>query len=444
MANGSVTGPTDDRGYYIKLTWSSSVVATPANTSSVTATLTLHTTVPGRYFSNWTISNNIKSNTVTWGTAQSKQYSISNPTSTTERSVVLYTFTRNVTHDADGNKTIDWEGNMSLSGTNTFLPRSPKQVTTTATLDYIAPPVTTYTVSFDDDNTNNPNPANQTVNSGSTFTFPSAGTKTGYSYLWYLGGDTNTTGYSGGATSAAVTSNQSWKAVWFANSYTLTYDVNGGNALDPSDKAVTYNSAIGTLPTPTRSGFSFNGWFTAVSGGSQVTSTTTYATDGDSTIYARWTANSPTWTDETISSPITIDRDISGYSDRTVSAANATSYSITHVSGPQSTTNWLSINNSGQLSGSTNIVGTYRFFITATSAGGSVNSNTLSIVVNYPGKRVNTSLVTVPFEFARRYVGPFATTTDANGNTITADSSGYVPITRMRKWNGSSWENITN
>lgn len=440
MASGSFESAIDSRGYYIRLDWSSTVVASPANTSSVTATLTLISTKPGFYFSNWTLSNNIRSNGVIWGTAQSKQYSISNPTTTTPRSVQLYTFTRNVTHDSDGNKSIAWEGNLTVPSTSTFTPITPKSVSGTAFLDYIAPPITTYTVSFDDDNTSNPNPSSLTVNAGSTFTFPSAGTKTGYYYFWY---NPSFGYYNGGSTSPQVNSNQSWTAVWFANEYTLYYDANGGS-VSPSFKTVTYNSTIGTLPTPTRSGFSFNGWFTSPSGGSQVTSSTTYGTAGDSTIYARWTANSPTWSDETISSPITIDRNISGYPDRTVSAVNATSYSITHVSGPQSTTNWLSINSSGQLSGSTNIVGTYRFFITATSAGGSANSNNLSIVVNYPGKRVNTSLVTVPFEFARRYVGPFATTTDANGNTITADSSGYVPITRMRKWNGSSWENITN
>ncbi len=440
MASGSFESAIDSRGYYIRLDWSSTVVASPANTSSVTATLTLISTKPGFYFSSWTLSNNIKSNGAIWGTAQSKQYSIANPTTTTPRSVQLYTFTRNVTHDSDGNKTIAWEGNLTVPSTASYTPITPKSVSGTAFLDYIAPPITSYTITFDDDNTSNPNPSSLTVNAESTFTFPSAGTKTGYYYEWY---NPSFGYYSGGSTSPTVNSNQSWTAIWFANQYTLYYDANGGS-VSPSSKTVTYNSTIGTLPTPTRSGFSFNGWFTSPSGGSQVTSNTTYATAGDSFIYARWTANSPTWSDETISSPITIDRDISTYPDRTVSATNATSYSITHVSGPQSTTSWLSINSSGQLSGSTNIVGTYRFFITATSVGGSVNSNTLSIVVDYTGKRVNTSLITVPFEFARRYVGPFVNTTDANGNTITADSSGYVPITRMRKWNGSSWENITN
>jgi uncharacterized repeat protein (TIGR02543 family) len=51
-------------------------------------------------------------------------------------------------------------------------------------------------------------------------------------------------------------------------------------------KYVTAGSTYGELPTPTREGYIFVGWYTAVSGGSQVTSTSTYTTD---TLYAHWT-----------------------------------------------------------------------------------------------------------------------------------------------------------
>ena len=53
----------------------------------------------------------------------------------------------------------------------------------------------------------------------------------------------------------------------------------------------TYGSTYGTLPTPTRSGYTFKGWFTAEEGGSQVSSSTQIT--GNTTWYARWEKNAP-------------------------------------------------------------------------------------------------------------------------------------------------------
>lgn len=70
----------------------------------------------------------------------------------------------------------------------------------------------------------------------------------------------------------------------------VTFDETGGSAV--SDKYVYYGSSrtYGTLPTPTRSGYTFNGWFTASSGGTQITSSTVVTTTSISqTLYAQWT-----------------------------------------------------------------------------------------------------------------------------------------------------------
>ena len=55
-------------------------------------------------------------------------------------------------------------------------------------------------------------------------------------------------------------------------------------------KIVTYGSTYGSLPTPARTGYTFNGWYTAPTGGSKVTSSTTVNTTGNRILYARWTA----------------------------------------------------------------------------------------------------------------------------------------------------------
>jgi uncharacterized repeat protein (TIGR02543 family) len=68
--------------------------------------------------------------------------------------------------------------------------------------------------------------------------------------------------------------------------HTVTFDGQNGKA--KTTKAVTPGKTVGTLPTPTRTGYTFNGWFTAKSGGTKVT--TSYKPTKDVTLYAQWTA----------------------------------------------------------------------------------------------------------------------------------------------------------
>ena len=78
-------------------------------------------------------------------------------------------------------------------------------------------------------------------------------------------------------------------AQWTANEYTLTFDANGGSLGTQSPtKAVTYDSAVGILPVPTRTGYTYGGWHM---GGEEITAETIYQTAGDATATAYWTAN---------------------------------------------------------------------------------------------------------------------------------------------------------
>ena len=67
--------------------------------------------------------------------------------------------------------------------------------------------------------------------------------------------------------------------------YTITFDSRGGSSV--SSKTINAGSSLGTLTTPTYSGYTFNGWYTAASGGTQVTSST--VPTGNTTYYAHWT-----------------------------------------------------------------------------------------------------------------------------------------------------------
>ena len=72
--------------------------------------------------------------------------------------------------------------------------------------------------------------------------------------------------------------------------YPITFDANAnGVTVSPASMTVTLGSAYGTLPAPTRTGgYTFDGWYTAKTGGTKITDTTTVSTAHGTTLYAHW------------------------------------------------------------------------------------------------------------------------------------------------------------
>lgn len=145
-----------------------------------------------------------------------------------------------------------------------------------------------YTLTYDVNGGNALSPDHKSVTYNTTYGELPTPTKTGYTFAgWYTqatGGDAVTSYTVMGADDVTI------HAHWTINNYTLTYNVNGGNALSPDHKSVTYNTAYGELPTPTRTGYTFAGWYTLIVGGTTVSNSTVMGAD-DVTIYAHWTAN---------------------------------------------------------------------------------------------------------------------------------------------------------
>lgn len=153
-----------------------------------------------------------------------------------------------------------------------------------------------YTATFNGNGGNIPTPSTITKEYNAALgTLPTC-SRTGYTFLgWY-------TASSGGtkiSTTTVVTKDITYYAQWSINSYTLTFNPNGGT-VTPTSKDLEYNSAYGTLPTPTRASdaqytYTFAGWYTAATGGTQVTATTKMAAK-DTTVYAHWTSNTRSYT----------------------------------------------------------------------------------------------------------------------------------------------------
>ena len=73
------------------------------------------------------------------------------------------------------------------------------------------------------------------------------------------------------------------------NDVTVTFNANGGSC-STSTKDVDKGSAVGSLPTPTRSGYTFVGWYASKDGGTAPITTSTVVDDAV-TYYAHWTSN---------------------------------------------------------------------------------------------------------------------------------------------------------
>ena len=69
--------------------------------------------------------------------------------------------------------------------------------------------------------------------------------------------------------------------------YPVTFNPNGGT-VDTKSKKVTIGKTYGTLPTPTRTGYDFDGWYTRESSGTQVDKNTAVGTNPPTTLYAHW------------------------------------------------------------------------------------------------------------------------------------------------------------
>ena len=77
--------------------------------------------------------------------------------------------------------------------------------------------------------------------------------------------------------------------------YPVTFNANGGTVSTKS-KNVTIGKTYGTLPTPTRTGYDFDGWYTQKTDGTEVKNTTSVGTNPPTTLYAHWIAKKYTVT----------------------------------------------------------------------------------------------------------------------------------------------------
>ena len=161
----------------------------------------------------------------------------------------------------------------------------------------------------------------------------------------------------------------------------------GVKAYDKASNTTLYakwNSASITLPTPSKTGNTFNGWYTQSSGGTKVSNT--YTPTGNVTLYAHWTnvnytltinPNGGTWNNTTSTSTKT------GTTNSTLSIANPTpkgytvsfnsngGNNVSSITSQRTFASW-SLSGSGSISGTTYTFGAGNATLTANYNNGSI------------------------------------------------------------------------
>lgn len=130
-----------------------------------------------------------------------------------------------------------------------------------------------YTITFDTDGGSAIDPITQDY--GTDITAPADPTKTGYTF----------TGWEPELPATMPAENITVAAQWRINSYTVTLDPNGGR-VSPDALSVTYLTPYGSLPTPVRSDYRFDGWYL---GDDKIEPQTVMSQAAPHTLTARWT-----------------------------------------------------------------------------------------------------------------------------------------------------------
>ena len=171
----------------------------------------------------------------------------------------------------------DWQGNVTSTAS--------KNVSFTVNV----PALTSYTVSYNA-NGGSGAPSNQTKWYGQTLVLSSTKpTRTGHTFSkWNTNSSGTGTSYNSGANYTA-NAGATLYAVWTANTFTVSYNANGGSGA-PSSQTKTYGKTLTLSSTkPTRTNYTFKGWATSKNATTATYSAGgSYTTNAPTTLYAVW------------------------------------------------------------------------------------------------------------------------------------------------------------
>ena len=121
--------------------------------------------------------------------------------------------------------------------------------------------------------------------------------KTGYQFAGWcdtsvaLGASCSGNTYQNGNSLNFADANVTLRAIWTANTLSITYNGNGGNMPSGGASSTVTGGTISSLATTSYAGYTFNGWFDDQYSGTQITTTAPHGKTSNFTLYAQWTAH---------------------------------------------------------------------------------------------------------------------------------------------------------
>ena len=109
-------------------------------------------------------------------------------------------------------------------------------------------------------------------------------TKNGYTFIGWTDEQEGTTVKYNSGSSYTIDNNMILYALYEKNAYVITLDARNGQT--PTTIEVDAGDTYGNLPTPTKNGYRFLGWYTEITGGNLVTNSD--EPEEDTTLYAHW------------------------------------------------------------------------------------------------------------------------------------------------------------
>ena len=262
----AITAPADPtREGYTFAGWDTAIPATmPAGDMTITAQWTVN-----QYTITYDLDGGTAEGNPDTYTVETDAFTLKNPTRPG------YTFT-------------GWSG-TGLTGEDNLTVTIPKG--STGNRSYTAHwSLNTYSITYDlNGGTASGNPTSYTVESAAiTLNQP---TKTGYTFTGWSGTDLTGEDNLTVTIPAGSTGDRSYTAHWSLNTYSITYDLDGGTASGNPDFYTVESSTI-TLNPPTRTGYTFIGWSgTDLSGSDNLTVTIPTGSIGNRSYTAHWSLN---------------------------------------------------------------------------------------------------------------------------------------------------------
>ena len=206
----------------------------------------------------------------------------------------------------------------------------------------------------------------------------------------------------------------------------ITYDENYVKDGTTNKQTVekVYNTELGTLETPTRTGYTFAGWFTEATGGTQISSTTKTPVT-DTTYYAHWNANPLNFANQTISKTFSTSEqkaDITGASNGT---GNYTYTEKTEKNSAQKDTNYISINGTTITIAANTPADTYTYVIVATDNNSKVTKESTYTIKIERAKTANAGASDKTYNGTNQ-TGVTGTSVTWTGTTSAIDAGTYT------------------